>query len=65
MDKIDWESLGEVSQTCLCRCGGKYRSRAKYVASKETLVSELPCPDCGKTEGHLWKIESDPEEWTI
>ncbi len=66
--KIDWTEFNEFPEnTCHCRCGSIYRSHTKLVMEDGEFiqVSEKPCPACNKTEGHLWRVSSDPEQWNL
>lgn len=68
ISEIDWESLGEVSQTCFCRCGAEYRSRNKCVAygdKQMAMVSQNPCPSCDERVNNCHRISSDPEQWSL
>lgn len=64
---IDWlmfDKNGYAESTCHCRCGVNYRSHAKFVGDLGCCVSRKQCPSCGRID-QLFKIESDPEVWTL
>lgn len=69
IDKIDWASFGEVSATCYCRCDAVYRSHTKTVVHGSgplkdlAVVSQTPCPACGKNVNNCNRITNDPEKW--
>jgi hypothetical protein len=57
-----WENLSEA--TVGCSCGEEFRSKAQFDMEKPTMVSEKPCPACGRTEGHR-RISMDPEQYGL
>lgn len=64
---IDWSKFTEPpTTTCYCRCGTRYRSHCKSarVEGLWRLVSQKPCPGCGKTND-CYRASTDPESFTI
>lgn len=62
--EVDWRQfdLWPVAEV-ECRDGTVYRSHAKLVKVGEDLVvlTELACPECGKTHGHVRRVSHEPE----
>ena len=52
--------MNEPEDNCICRCGEKYKSRTKFESSPSHIgvVSEKPCPNCGKTT-NLKRVSSE------
>ena len=67
MSEVDWTEFDQFPEdTCYCWCGCEYRSHAKMVKrDRLIMVSRKPCPGCGKVEGHLRRVSSDPEVMTL
>ena len=66
MSDIDWTQLAKYPpQTIECVCGAVYRSHAKFIGAIRLIVTQLPCPNCGKTSGHVRAARTDPENWSI
>lgn len=70
MTAIDWSVFDQFPEnTCECACGAVFRSHTKTVRNPENtgflIASRNPCPGCGKTEGHLCAVRSDPETFVI
>ncbi len=64
---VDWlmfDKSGYAEATCHCRCGVTYRSHAQSDPERGCCVSRRECPGCKATD-QLFKIESDPETWSL
>ena len=65
---IDWSIFeGEPENTCYCRCEKIYRSHTKVHLHGEKLytVTMKDCPGCGKSINNCYRIQSDPETYSI
>ncbi len=68
VDAPTWQKQDEFPEsTCYCRCGAVYRSHSKVVNTPSgfVIVSRKPCPECGRDEGNLRRVSSDPEIMTL
>lgn len=57
---IDWSEFTGAEDTCRCRCGKIFRSHAKFVMAAKGMITEKPCPHCGKNND-CRRVTSDPE----
>lgn len=67
--KIDWSIFKDGPEnTCYCQCGKIYRSHAKvHLHSDQKLytVTMKQCPKCGEAVNNCFRIQSDPEIYSI
>ncbi len=66
--KIDWSIFdGEPESTCYCKCNKIYRSHAKahFHEGNPYIVTMKKCPLCGESISNCYRIQSDPEAYTI
>ena len=64
---VDWDGFDyPPNQIVTCRCGFRWRTHAKFVASLRRVVARQPCPNhkCGKYD-QIIRAESDPEEYVL
>lgn len=65
---IDWAKFDGFSEGMVdCRCGVQFKGHASVDygdVDRPILVSQHPCPSCGRTRFHR-AIRSGPEEMTI
>ncbi len=48
----------------LCRCGALFHSHAMYDLEKKTVLTKVPCPQCGKNDA-VRRATSAPEKFTL
>jgi len=72
--KVDWSTFVGEKPTVHCQCGAVYKTLAKGVVlgtladgrnRRFTIITQDPCPKCGKTIDHAMRVEHDPERQTI